>query len=311
MINIYKYIDSKDIREFHIKRKTQFNPTEQAIIINRCESIPIDEKLKLINIILADNNPDQFTSNYCDNIDDDAYEYIATSINYKQASLDKIKEESQKYLFMVEISEIENGYFHGLKTQGYFSNFDKAYQCIKDYCNEFGNSNTKIYSIITRNKLNSYENPIRCIFNNDTMINIQAGDDPTFFDYAEFHIDIPFSAGDIVKYKSITGEFYGVLSEDINRDRYPNKIGNFRCSLDCFDADSHKFYFTESTSCFYLEKCSIYELPENQRILLAIRGAYKDNRKFMTILMHLQEHSLDVLSKEAYEFLNRNEEDKL
>lgn len=306
MIDIYTYIDSKDIREFHKKRKTKFNPTEQAIIINKCESIGIEQKLELINTLLADNNPNEFTSDYCDSIYDNVYEYVATSINYKRASLNEIKEESQEYLFTVELYEIENGHFYGLANQGYFSTFDKAYQCIKDYCSKYGSSTTKIYSIITRNKLNSYENPTRCIFNNTTMINIESADDPTFFDDAEFHIDIPFSAGDIVKYNSIsTGEFYGVLSCNIKRDRYYNKCGNFSCSLDCFNYDENKFYYTENTQCIHLEKCSVSELPENQRILLAISEAYKDNRKFMTILMHLQEHSLDVLAKEVYEYLTK------
>lgn len=304
MIDIYTYIDSKDIREFHKKRKTKFNPTEQAIIINKCESIGIEQKLGLINIILENNSPDKFISDYCDSIYGNAYEYIATSINYKLALLNEIKEESREYLFSVELSEIENGHFHGLANQGYFSTFDKAYQFIRDYCGKYGRSTTKIYSIITRNKLNSHENPIRCIFNDTIMINIESADDPTFFDNAEFHIDIPFSAGDIVKYNSIyTGEFYGILSSNIKRDRYCNKCGNFSCSLDCFNYDENKFYYTENTLCIHLEKCSVSELPENQRILLAISEAYKDNRKFMTILMHLQEHSLDVLAKEVYEYL--------
>lgn len=115
-------------------------------------------------------------------------------------------------------------------------------------------------------------------------------------------MDVPFSVGDIVKYKSISrGEFYGVLSTEIRKNGYPNKIGNFGCSLDCFNNDDERFYYTESTPCIYLEKCSVSELPENQRILLALSIAYKDNKKFISILIAEQEHSLDELAKQAYD----------
>lgn len=309
MINIYKYIDSKNIREFHMKKQTEFNPTEQAIIINRCESIGIDQRLNLLDEILSSYNPDQFTTDYCDSIEEDAYEYIATSVNYKKRALNTIKEDSPEYIFILETSEIENGQAYELSNEGSFSSYGRAYQYIVDKCSKLENSNTRLYSIMTRTKLDSYESPTVCIFNNATMINIQAGDDPTFFDDAEFHIDIPFSAGDIVKYKTINGEFYGVLSDNIKRGRYPNKVGNFSCSLDCFDPHDNKFYYTDSTLCLYLEKCSVSELPEDQRILLALSVAYKDKRKIMSLLMHLQDHSLDALAEEAYEFFIKNKED--
>lgn len=303
MINIYKYLDSKDIREFHEKRKTIFNPTEQAIIINKCESISVEQKLKLLEEILESNAPETFISDYCDNIPDEAYEYISTSLNYKKKALDEIKKESSDYIFTLEISEINRGNFFGLSNKGYFSSFDKAYQSIIDYYNKFKNDEGfELYSIITRELVNSYKRPTICIFNNTTMIEIQAENDPTFFDDAEFSIDVPFSTGDIVKYKSISsGEFYGVLSEDIRKDRYNGKIGNFSCSLDCFDNNDERFYYTDSTQCIYLEKCSISELPENQRILLALSVAYKDNKKFISILIAAQEHSLDELAKRAYD----------
>ena len=302
MINIYEYLDSKDIREFHEKRKTVFSPTMQAIIVNKCETIPVEQKLKLLEEILESNAPETFTSDYCDDIGENAYEYISTSLNYKKKALDKIKEESSDYIFTLETSEISNGRFYGLSNEGYFSSFDKAYQSIVEYYDEFkSDEGFRLYSIITRERINSYESPTVCIFNNTIMIDIQAKDDPTFFDYAEFGMDVPFSVGDIVKYKSISrGEFYGVLSTEIRKNGYPNKIGNFGCSLDCFNNDDERFYYTESTPCIYLEKCSVSELPENQRILLALSIAYKDNKKFISILIAAQEHSLDELAKQAY-----------
>ena len=311
MIDIYKYIDSKDIREFHIKRKTVFNPTEEAIIINRCESIGGNHKLKLLNELLSSNSPDEFVSEYSDGISEDVYGYISTSVNYKRRALSQINKESNGYIFMLETSEIEDGISSELSNDGYFSSFNNAYENIINKCIELEKSDINLYSIITKVKLNSYENPTVYIFNNNTMINIKAGDDPTFFDDAEFHIDVPFSAGDIVKYKSIsTGEFYGVLSDDIRKDRYPNKIGNFNCSLDCFDSDECKFYYTGLIPCIYLEKCSVSELPENQRILIAISDAYKDNKKFINILMNLQNNSLNKLAEEAYESFMINKENK-
>ena len=128
MIDIYKYIDSKDIREFHIKRKTVFNPTEEAIIINRCEYIEVNHKLKLLNELLSSNSPDEFVSEYSDGISEDVYGYISTSVNYKRRALSQINKESNGYIFMLETSEIEDGISSELSNDGYFSSFNNAYE---------------------------------------------------------------------------------------------------------------------------------------------------------------------------------------
>ena len=43
----YNFIDSKDSREYNRKRKTQFSPMEQAVLVYHSNVIPVEDKMQI------------------------------------------------------------------------------------------------------------------------------------------------------------------------------------------------------------------------------------------------------------------------
>ncbi len=46
----YNYIDSKDIREYNLQRKTQFSPMELAVLVYHSNVISVEDKLMIWHV---------------------------------------------------------------------------------------------------------------------------------------------------------------------------------------------------------------------------------------------------------------------
>ena len=60
MLDIYDFIDSKDIREYNRLLGTKFAPIEQAVIIYQCNSKTVEEKLSAWHELLDTYTEEEF-----------------------------------------------------------------------------------------------------------------------------------------------------------------------------------------------------------------------------------------------------------
>ena len=214
MIDIFDFIDSKDIREYNKQQGTEFTPIEQAVIIYNCNSRTVEEKLSAWHELLDTYNEEEFSkidlpdggrvTNREIMLDHTYRQKTEITVNgFEKALLLKNKTENVFYLTRIYSDHRSEDY-----EENEFSTYDKAYQYIckskeRDFL-DYGKNNCPLmhYSmcVIPLDEADNFTTEF--IFDNNfriTNIYFWTGEEHYGLDMVYVYVPLPFKKGDIVR----------------------------------------------------------------------------------------------------------------
>lgn len=241
MFNIFEFIDSKDIREYHEKKHTRFSYDEMAVLVNESKFKNIHDKMKALNELISYLSDDYNISTISTS---SAYSYNS----FKKSVINTIElyRKAINRLYTVGIYTIkiyDNHSGTSYEYENIFTEYEYAMGFLAKCFAKMNITNPDhVYAHIFRispNYMNFDRSPITAYYAVDINLNIfdvsmQDAAYPTLNDYSIW-IDLPFRSGDIVeniygkeKYIYNTWEphtFNGMLlyNKDMNLQLYNEK----------------------------------------------------------------------------------------
>ena len=251
---ILDFIDSKAVRDFN--QDTKFLPAEQAILVSESQKTTVEEKLSALQEILRTYQEQEFL-----------YQHYDEEINFRQIIVNTIKlwEEA-----LSRRQERDPAYVYGANfTEKDFN--EKIYE--KKY---FFTSYEKAYQYLVKEKQYYLDNDdLRDCITTGTIQRIKL--DETVWGYT-------FKQGDIVKVESpFHKTLYGIFSHEW-REPKRKGWGSFVMSLDIYDSDTKKFWYTDDTSILEMEYCPEEELPKEESVLKGLSKVRKGDLDFFFLL---------------------------
>lgn len=283
-------------------------PAEQAILISHSKTRTIQEKLKALQEIIEIYSEKEFQ-----------YDQYGAEINFrkivintikcwKEASTDMEKENSLQYIYSVHLTEKDcNDTFH--ERNVYLDSYEGAYQYLVKEKQVYLDNENLMDCITTgriqRIKLNDtrwYYEDNYYFDDNLKLIDLLPSDHITkkypggnlcypypWCDYYDMFIPAPFKTGDIVKVESpYFKTIYGVFSHEWKEPKSKG-WGSLVMSLDMYDSDTKKFWYTDNTSILEMEYCPEEELPKEEHVLKDISKVRKGDLDFFYLLYKYNE----------------------
>lgn len=205
MFNIFEFIDSKDIREYHEKKHTRFSYDEMAVLVNESRFKNIHDKMKALSELISYLSDDYNKST------------ISTSLLYSNHSFKKtvantidLYKKALNCLNIVGIYTVKIYDRYNRISYEYENIFTEYKYAIEFLTKCFADINITnpdhVYAYIFRmspNYMNFDRPPITAYYMVDANLNIfdvsmQGVAYPTLNDYSIW-IDLPFKSGDIVE----------------------------------------------------------------------------------------------------------------
>lgn len=283
MIDIYSFIDSKDIREYNRQLGTKFTPIEQAVIIYNCDSVTVEEKLTAWHELLDTyteeefeiiNLPDGGKVTNRDIMLNNTYRQMTeiTVNGFEKALLLKNKTENFSYLARI--------YADGNSAdcdESEFSDYDKAYEYL---CNskkrEFLDYGEKLnltinYAMRVISLDESNNDMTEFIFDNDfrmTNIYFWTGKENYGLDMIYIYLPLPFKKGDIIH--TIDGsDLYAILPKTPDKNYFIHAYDATAMHITALCLSEHNGEFVDDFghyNIFSLERCMEEDLPQDSRL---------------------------------------------
>ena len=210
-MDIYSYINSKDVREYLRSIDHKFNAAEAAWIVNRRVGLSLDEKIAAWNEIM-DTMPDcRLESPYrSGETVDSFYSLLKAYIDLIKAYLEDFRMcgEKEYYEYYHEYERRPRSIFHH-----YFGPYSSYDECISSIREDIKNSKGIVGYSIRKSKFGEHE-PMFCKFSHDGILLDVEGRDLKGYDKDEHYritylfinmwpdIPIPFKKGDLLRYAS-------------------------------------------------------------------------------------------------------------
>lgn len=301
MFNILDFIDSKAIRAFN--KETKFSPAEQAILISKSRKTTVEEKVNALKELLQAYGKNEIWHEDHDGERIDFRKVIRNTIISWEYALEG-RADKTGYVYTAYFAEQDfNDEMH--RDELYFTSYDRAYQYLEEekrsYLEDEDLRDCVTMGVICKVKLNDkdWEAVDKYYFDNELRLvallprscvpGLLPGkrlcDPYPWCDYA-FYIPVPFKAGDIVKVESpFDRTYYGVFSHEWEKPMR-KEMESFLMSLDMYDQDTKKFWFTDDTCILDLEYCSDEELPEKENVLKGLSDVRYGKADFFMLLYH-------------------------
>lgn len=281
MLDIYEFIDSKDIREYNRLLGTKFAPVEQAAIIYHSNLKSTEEKLAAWKYLLSEYTEQQFEA---ENIR--SRSIIKLERSFRKIAADTVKE----YETALELRNQTGGvvYKAGLYESDtpqslkyyYFSNYEKAFEYLRNekqyYLNNYDLCNLKTEAVIIKVLLDNVDESKNTIFYFDNELRITDIRPPNYelgFDFIFINIPLPFKKGDIVRTISQGQTIYGVIEDTPDEEYFSRACDSSDMIIwiiVCDKEDSENSGYME-LEFLNIELCSEDELPECEKSLIKFR----------------------------------------
>lgn len=306
MFNILDFIDSPDIREYN--KNTVFTPAEQAVLIAHSEETTVEEKLAAWQELVDNYSTEEF------GLDSIRINYGLHVTDFRQVVIDNINiwkelfaaiKEKDNVVYLVGVNEREHD---GSEEKNYFSSFDLAYQFITETKQEYmANTNLReleVYAIIKKIYLDQRYNGMDIFYFDNNLRLVKVSPDRKWFETNEedewvdltencyVYIPVPFRAGDLVKIQSPFDKTeYGVVpfNQPSREDDVCLKHGgdgtDMIMTLDCYLDWCDEFDFMDYAELLSLRRCTVEELPKEQKVLEKVGLARKGEWDWFSLLM--------------------------
>lgn len=308
MYNILDFIDSKAVRDFN--QDTKFLPAEQAILVSESQKTTVEEKLSALQEILYTYQEQEFLYQHYDE-EINFRQIIVNTIKLWEEALSRRQERDPAYVYGANFTEKDfNEKIYEKKY--FFTSYEKAYQyLVKEKQYYLDNDDLRdciTTGTIQRIKLDEtvwgytdtyfFDDQLRLVAvrpQERLKENYPGGDLCDTFPMGEYEMFIPapFKQGDIVKVESPFHKTqYGVFSHEW-REPKRKGWGSFVMSLDIYDSDTKKFWYTDDTSILEMEYCPEEELPKEESVLKGLSKVRKGDLDFFFLLNKY--HQLDEI----------------
>lgn len=312
MPGLLGFIDSPDIRVFN--KDTVFTPIEQAVLVSRSRHRTLEEKIDALNYLLGHYTEGEFqegaekVGGYCKGTDGGLRSCILRTLNeWEQVLEDRYLEKG--YVFAACLNEKDYRQ-DGVSDYCYFSSYGKAYGYLtgmkKEYLTDGRLRQAKTFGIIHRFQLDGTfgERPSQDTYFFDhgmrLVDGVKAADGylGTNLEGLSIYVPLPFEVGDIVKVENpFLEDYYGIVSHK----RTPKMaLAGMVTSIDTFDAGTKSFDYTDDTDILAMVNCPDEEIPENQKVLKALRDIRKGKMDFYNLLYCYGQGDLEGLVQRLY-----------
>lgn len=244
MFNVFEFIDSKDIREYHEKKHTRFSYDEMAVLVNESRFKNIHNKMKALEELIPYLSDDYNMSTISTSSEYSYNSFKKSVINTIELYKKAINCIYTVGIYTIKIYDKHNGTSY--EYENIFTEYKYASGFLSKCFEKINITNPDhVYAhifLVSPNYMNFGRSPITAYYAVDINLNIfdvsmQDAAYPTLNDYSIW-IDLPFRSGDIVeniygkeKYIYDTWEphtFNGMLlyNKDMNLQLYNEKDGD-------------------------------------------------------------------------------------
>jgi len=288
MIDIFDFIDSKDIRDYNRQLGTMFTPIEQAVIIYNCDSVTVEEKLAAWHELLDAYNEEDFSKI---NLPDGGkvtnrdimlghtYRQMTeiTVDGFEKALLLKNKTENVFYLTQIYAGENSTDC-----EESEFSSYDKAYEYLcnskkrelLDYGEKLNLTMNYAMRVISLDESNN--DMTEFIFDNDfrmTNIYFWTGRENYGLDMIYIYIPLPFKKGDIVH--TIDGSnSYAIVPKTPDKNYFIHACDSTAMHITAFCLSERNGEIIDDFghyNIFSLERCTEEDLPQDSYVFIRQR----------------------------------------
>lgn len=209
-MDIYSYLNSRDVADYCRKVNHQFNAIGTAFIINACRHISLEEKLRLFQEII-DTMPDEILSQKASRLKMHMEHDHGIETDSFHEALSKYIEAMQKDLNNFLMAEPDTVYSwvcwyrdweDEIDRHGLYSSFDAAKVALKDEILDFIEDYSDVSGftcIICKRRINTKECSQAVINGNGLLTNLSDnGIDSSFFEEIWVKIPVPFKKGDLL-----------------------------------------------------------------------------------------------------------------
>jgi hypothetical protein len=222
----YDYIDSKDIREYNRKRKTQFSPMEQAVLVYHSNVIPVEDKLQIWHELDETFSEAEFQQvhymiNKEDKMNKDILRY--TIDGFEKALSERHNSNGKQQMYEARFWECD--YPDEIHVvNGFFYEFDEAYSFLQaeksEYMLDEGLKTCKTKAEIIRVNIGeAYGRKGKIYVYDNDMDLIHIYPEGNVFEENSLwsvylKIPLPFKKGDLVKTNDADKVMYGIINYD-------------------------------------------------------------------------------------------------
>lgn len=189
-MNVYDYIDSKDIREYNQRLQTEFTPIEQAVLVYHSRLLSVDKKLTVWKEL-------------SESVSGKDKAILSDTVKAYKTALEHISDTSG-VVFEACLYESD---FPDKRRYYYFSSYEKAFLSLRNekdfYLNCEDLYDKKTEGIITLKKLDTDDDKenISYIFNDSLkMVRIETSETEIgCLESCFVNVPLPFKKGDVVR----------------------------------------------------------------------------------------------------------------
>ena len=201
-MDVYSYLNSKDVAEYCRSINYEFNSLEKAFIINDCISIDIEEKHRLYREIMANDQDVAMDERFVRNgYNKSFFVVLDRFIEYENMLINELKQDNPNNVYTYKFkSEKQNDYY---ESRSIYSDYEKV---MAAYLNDMKEElefdpDIKYYGVIKMHELNDYRQLYANLDQKGNIIRVSGYIDSIFdeiFDMFWVYIPVPFKKGDIL-----------------------------------------------------------------------------------------------------------------
>lgn len=284
MVDIFDFIDSKDIREYNRQLGTKFTPIEQAVLIYHSDLKTVEEKLAAWNELLDAYNEENFSEINLPDGGKVTNRDIMFGHTYRQKveitvkafeKALKLKSNTEGMLYIVKIyANADSQAYDTTYKEAEFSSFEKAYEYIRtskereflDYGTAPASTMNFSMRVIPLDEAD--EDTTEFIFDNDfrmMQIYFHYNDEKYGLDYVFIYVPLPFKKGDIVRSIYDTND-YAIVPHTPDKEYFLHAYDSAAMHITalCLSEDGGEFYDDFGHYPFLsLERCTENDLPND------------------------------------------------
>ena len=212
-MDIFKYVNSKDVREYLKSIDYKFSASDAAWIVNRCVDLSLDEKISVWNEIMNTMPDCRLVSPYDDEVVESFYSLLKAHIDLENAYLEdfRICGADEYYEYELVYEDRYHSFFHNYF--GPYRSYDECFSKISER-----NTSTDIAGYCMRKKGFGDHKAMFCNYSKDGKLLDVEGRDLKGYDKDEYYritylfinmwpdIPVPFKKGDLLRYVSHEGQ---------------------------------------------------------------------------------------------------------
>lgn len=300
-MDVYKFINSKDIREYLKKINYEFTPVEMAWLIWQCENMTLNEKHNAWNEII-ETTPDMPIKNRTTDLPS-LHQFLKNYMQLQRDIIDRFYNPDKKSVYRYSIYGTYNNSDEADKSENIYFDFQSCFESTLDALEELESPKISI-EMRTENIKNRYNEAIEILFTAESnviednkvisIINYGNLSDEEYdilfvFDNMWFAFPTPFKKGDIVIVPECRYECYnpyGCYSVDpfvLVETAYDKFKKDGKQLYDYTDMYAYG-YFQKSKSLIYDKSVSVYmnmkhytgELKDDKRLLKGVSELLKE-----------------------------------